>query len=287
MNKLRFACQQLVLLLIVTIASASPKVGHVVIISIDGGKPDVLRSSQMPTLQGLIGDSSYSWKAHTVFPNVTLPSHTSMLTGVGPNKHKILWNSYIPKNGTVKVATIFGRAKAAGLSTAFFAAKEKFKHLNVQGTLDVFELPSGTPGVSTAAAKYFVEHKPNLLFAHFPEADQVGHKKGWGSNQQKDALKTVDQGIATILAAIAQAELSDDTVVIITADHGGFGWGHGLPIPANYTIPWIAIGKGVAKGQTLPDGIRTTDTAATALWLLDVQAAGLEGRPVMGAFPNL
>lgn len=267
-------------------ASASPRVGHVVVISIDGGKPDVIRSSQMPVLLGLIANSSYTWKARTVTPNITLPSHTSMLTGVTPDVHKITWNDYKADKGTVKFPTIFAKAKAAGLTTALFAAKEKFRHLNVAGSLDRFALAAGSMGVAAEAAKYLVEQKPNLLFAHLPDADSTGHKFGWGSKKQKEALKTVDRAIETILQGVNDAGIVDDTVVIITADHGGTGLSHFLPIPSNYTIPWIAIGKGIEKGKNLPGGIRTIDTAATALWLLDISNAGIAGMPVTTAFKN-
>ena len=60
----------------------------------------------------------------------------------------------------------------------------------------------------------------------------------------------------------------DGYTVIITADHGGHGRDHGSSDPRDVLIPWIAWGKGVVPGETLPDGIRTLDTAATALALL-------------------
>ena len=48
--------------------------------------------------------------------------------GVGPQVHRVLWNSYQPTNGLVKVPTIFSLAKERGLKTAMFVGKEKFKH---------------------------------------------------------------------------------------------------------------------------------------------------------------
>jgi arylsulfatase A-like enzyme len=50
-------------------------------------------------------------------------------------------------------------------------------------------------------------------------------------------------------------------------------------------IPWIAWGKGVRKGFTITAPVTTYDTAATALWLLDVPGpAWLDGQPVTSAF---
>jgi arylsulfatase A-like enzyme len=73
--------------------------------------------------------------------------------------------------------------------------------------------------------------------------------------------------------------------VIVTADHGGHDRNHGSSDPRDTTIPWIVWGEGVKAGGTLAAGIRTMDTAATALWMLGVTAPeALVGRPIAGAF---
>src|SRR5580693_2061824 len=84
-------------------AAAAPRAEHVFIISIDGGKPAVIAQSDMPVLKQLVAEGAHTWVADTTYPSITLPSHTSMLTGVGPDKHRVLWNEWIPSNGLVKV----------------------------------------------------------------------------------------------------------------------------------------------------------------------------------------
>jgi hypothetical protein len=167
---------------------ASPRAAHVVIISIDGGKPEVITNSQMPVLRSLVASGACTWTASTVYPCLTLPAHTSMLTGVGPGKHKILWNSWIPSAGAVTVPTIFSEASQAGFSTAMFVGKEKFRHLVKPGTVDWFaynreqehvvlkpltgqEQPEKSASVlatnvASDAASCILKHKPNLLFIH-------------------------------------------------------------------------------------------------------------------------
>src|SRR5882672_7523085 len=86
-------------------AVAGPRAEHVFIISIDGGKPSVIEHSKMPVLDKLVAEGAHTWMANTIFPSTTLPSHTSMLTGVGVGKHHILWNSWEPKQGVVHVTT--------------------------------------------------------------------------------------------------------------------------------------------------------------------------------------
>jgi len=118
---------------------AAPRAEHVFIISIDGGKPEVIKQVPMPELMKLVKEGAYTWQAETIKPSLTLPSHTSMLTGVPMEKHGITWNSWVATNGIIKIPTIFTAAKLAGISTAMFVGKEKFRHLLREGTVDKFD----------------------------------------------------------------------------------------------------------------------------------------------------
>ncbi|MCX7007430.1 MAG: alkaline phosphatase [Kiritimatiellaeota bacterium] len=230
-----------------------------------------------------------------------------MLTGVQPTKHHITWNSYKPEEGVVKVPTVFSLAKSAGCSTAMFVGKEKFKHLLLPGSVDEFsynrnasaettKMVAGekktvkegtvmTKTVSVDAAAYIAAKKPTLCFIHFTDTDSKGHKFGWDSPEQIKAFAEEDAGISSVMAAIRKAGLAESSVVIVTADHGGHAKTHGLNIPEDMTIPWIVWGKGVKKNFTITAPVLTCDTAATALWLLDVpRPADLDGTPVASAF---
>jgi predicted AlkP superfamily pyrophosphatase or phosphodiesterase len=283
----------------------SPRAEHVFIISIDGGKPAVIAQSNMPILKRLTTEGACTWAASTIYPSLTLPSHTSMLTGVSPEKHHVLWNSWQPRKGVVGIPTIFAEAKQAGFSTAVFVGKEKFRHLAQPGSLDELqfgetqytELPLTTE-VPTAksktvvasivaheAARYILANKPNLCFIHFTNPDDAGHKYGWGSPQQIKAFHEVDAALGDIVKAIETAGISTQSVLIITADHGGHGKTHGRKIPEDMTIPWIAWGKDVRKDFAITADVTTYDTAATALWLLGLPVPeAFDGRPVLSAF---
>jgi predicted AlkP superfamily pyrophosphatase or phosphodiesterase len=271
-----------------------PRADHVFIVSIDGGKPSVIAQSEMPTLKRLVAEGAGTWTASTIFPSVTLPSHTSMLTGVGPDKHHVLWNTWKPRKGVVCVPTIFAEAKRAGWSTAMFVGKEKFRHLVQPGAVDEFEFRQVGPKkfstvvsrvVAEGAARYILEHKPNLCFIHFSDPDDTGHKYGWGSPQQIEAFGGVDKALAEVVKSIQAAGISDRSVLIITADHGGHGRTHGRKIPEDMLIPWIVWGRNVKRDFQITEPVTTYDTAATALWLLDVPAPGsLDGQPVASAF---
>jgi predicted AlkP superfamily pyrophosphatase or phosphodiesterase len=290
--------------------SATPLVKHVFIVSIDGGKPAVMALSEMPVLNQLVREGAASWTAATILPSVTLPSHTSMLTGVRPDKHHILWNDWRPRKGVVQVPTVFAEAKNGGFSTAMFVGKEKFRHLAQPGTLDYFEY--GIPGpkanegpcassaclaatpkpgtvlaatVGREAAQYILTNRPNLCFIHLADPDRAGHKYGWGSPEQIKAFAEVDAALGVVVNAIRQAGIADDSVLIITADHGGHRKTHGNKWAEDVDIPWIAWGHGVRKHSAILVPISTCDTTATALWLLDLPLPiTLDGRPITSAF---
>lgn len=286
---------------------ATSKAKHVFIISIDGGKPAVIAQSQMPVLKQMAAEGAHTWEAKTINPSLTLPSHTSMLTGVLPEQHKILWNVWKPEKGVVQVPTIFAEAKKAGLSTAMFVGKEKFRQLAQPASLDVFNFEEAkatgvtkmsagdvkpvkedavlAADVAMQSARYIVEHKPDLCFIHFPDPDNEGHKYGWGSPQQIESFAKVDQALSIVMQAIRRAGIEGQSVVLVTADHGGHAKTHGLGTPEDITIPWIIWGAGVRKGFAISTPVNTCDTAATALWLLNVpRPTNLNGQPVKSAF---
>ncbi len=157
-----------------SVAETAPRVHHVFIISFDQGNPDLIEKSQMPLFHQMVAEGAHTWEAYTIVPSLTLPSHTSMLTGVGVQKHQVLWNDYEPDKGFVKTPTIFSIAKEHGLVTAMFVGKEKFKHLDVPGSVDVFVWPQpedDAKSVAKAFAAAVGQLKPNVCFIHFRDPD--------------------------------------------------------------------------------------------------------------------
>lgn len=293
------------LLLSVACSRGERLADHVFIVSFDGGKPSVIAESPMPALKKLAGEGAATWAAQTIFPSKTLPSHTSMFTGLSPAKHRVLWNSYDPSRGIIQAPSVFAIARKFDprISTALFVGKIKFRHLWQENSLDVFDFDgqrsnepvarseeieqatSTAKKVATAAAAYILEKKPHLCGIHFPDPDTAGHRFGWGSPEQKEAFGSSDEALGIVLEAIQKAGIADRSVLILSADHGGHGRTHGEDIPDDMNIPWIAWGKAVKARTTLTQPVNTTDTTATALWLLGVPIpAQLDGRPVYDAF---
>lgn len=274
-----------------------PRVKHVFIVSFDQGNPALIQTNPLPTFHQMATAGARTWEACTIVPPLTLPSHTSMLTGVGVQKHQITWNDYQPDKGFVQVPTIFSLAKQHKLRTAMFVGKEKFKHLELPGTIDTLVWPQpddDAKSVAKAFAAEFGKSKPNLTFIHFRDPDTVGHKTGAYSPEKIQALKDCDEALKLIKDSVAAAGVLDQSVFILTADHGAHDsknkegktiGAHSDARTEDVLIPWVAWGKGVKKKFTITAPVLQYDTAATALWLLKVPLPeSFWGRPVTSAF---
>ena len=267
---------------------------HVLMISIDGLRPDAIDRFDAYTLQRLAREGAHSYEAQTILPSKTLPSHTSMLTGVTPQVHGITWNGDRTLwTGRIGIPTVFQVARQAGQKTAAFFSKAKFHHLESPGSLDHVESPAGwwgtwNAGHTVAQVIDDLEKEDwNLVFVHLGDPDYAGHASGWMSEPYGEAVRKADAAVYRILQEADRVWGSGNYTVLLTADHGGDENGHGLDTPEHRTIPWIAWGKGVTSGETIADEIETTDTAATALWLLGVPVPqGWHGVPVRDAFLN-
>jgi arylsulfatase A-like enzyme len=254
---------------------------HVVVMSIDGCRPDALVAAQATNLIRFGAEGVIAAQAYTIPLSLTLPSHSSMLSGYDMEHHGVNWNTPLPELGFIKVPTIFAIAHAAGMRTVMIMGKAKFLTLQLPDSLDeVHEVGYDDDGIAETAI--FVAQKGNfdLLFIHLPNPDLVGHASGWMSPAYLERVAHVDQLFARIKAA-----LPADSTMIVTADHGGHDFGHGADVEIDRHIPWMISGPGIRKHVVVDSPIATMATAATALKLLGLQLGpDAQGLPVEQAF---
>lgn len=250
--------------------SAQVSTKHVIVLSIDGLRTDAAAAAASKSLLDLKSKSVFGSNARTIKPSITLPSHTSMLTGRDVRVHGISWNTYKPKKGMVKVPTIFEKAHNRGMTTAMFVGKEKFKHLLRPNTVDHFSFPGDEAmEVVDDFSKFVKAHGlPNLTFIHMPDPDLAGHRYRWMSKEYLKAVRRSGRAVKKVIATAEQAAPHDFTI-IVTADHGGSGRHHKADKEIHWRIPWMTYGPKL-KPKTLSQKIVTYDTAATALSLLGV-----------------
>jgi arylsulfatase A-like enzyme len=254
--------------------TVAPRVGPaVVLISIDGLRPDAPHRAGARTLLRLSGAGAYDATAQTVLPSRTLPAHTSMVTGLTPLQHGITWNEdRTGELGLVQVPTIFDHVAAAGLTSTALFAKSKFRHLIRPGSPTYASAPRGALVRSAGEIVDDLEHRlrfgrPDLIFVHLGDADVFGHSFGWLSWPYRSAVRRADAAVARIIRAADRAYGPGRYTLIVTSDHGGIARGHGGGRPLERTIPWLALGPGVCPG-VIGEPVFIEDTAPTVLALL-------------------
>jgi len=263
---------------------AAPPPRRVLLVSIDGLAPWVLREVEAPTLARLVREGTSAAVAETVLPSVTLAAHTSMLSGRPPGPlpdgHGVDWNQWRPW-AHVRVPTLFDACAAAHLRCGLVAGKVKFAHYAVDtpGALH-WSYGRDAEEVLARASAWLRAGDPDFLLVHLAEVDRTGHADGWGSPAQRAAIARLDGLLGRFLEA-ERAASARPLAVLLTSDHGGHGTRHGSDAEDDVRIPWIAWGDGVPAGLTLPR-VSTLDTAATVLALLGREGAGaLPGRSVL------
>ena len=195
------------------------------------------------------------------------------------------------KVDVVNFSTVFSVAREHGYRTAAFFSKSKFGPLQRPGTLDYSQAPGGWwgrwSGDRTIAdvRSYLQTERPNLLFVHLSDPDRAGHDSGWMSFAYGQAVQAADAAVRQLVLMADATYGQGNYSLLVTADHGGHGYGHGTSDPQDVTIPWIAWGRGVNAGLLKDVSIETFDTAPTVLWLLGVdEPSEWDGSPVVKAF---
>lgn len=256
------------------------KAKRALLVSIDGLRPDVLLRADAPRVRQLMEQGSFTMWARSTAVSITLPTHVSLLTGVEPVAHGIMWNGDLPLAEPVypRVPTLFELAKRAGYSTGAVTGKSKFAILNKPGTIDFSYWPDEAKSDDADVVKHALlvlrSHQPEVFFVHFPGVDNAGHKFGWGTAEQLAAVATADRAVGQLVDALGEMKLLDDTLIIVTADHGGAGRSHGSDDFRSRHIPWIAVGPGVRKNYDLTMNrelvVETYDAFATIAAMLDI-----------------
>ena len=240
---------------------------RVLAVSVDGLNPSAitqLGEAGTPTLHRLLREGAGTLNARTeVEQTVTLPNHTSMITGrritAAAGGHGVTWNDERP--GTVSeaaghpVASIFTEVRAHGGSTALYASKEKFELFERSWPDDIDESAvTDDPEETVALAREDLEDgAPTFTFLHISLPDGAGHAYGGMSPEYLEAVRRTDQQLASILTVVdADAQLRRHLVVVLTADHG-FAPGSSDHSDSrnlqNYRIPFLVWGAGVAEGD--------------------------------------
>ena len=253
----------------------------VILISIDGMRPDGLKQCGNPYLAELEKLCSYTYEASSMDPSVTFPCHFSMTHSVTPQRHGILTNTYVPQ--VRPVAGIFEKIKAAGGVSAMFYGWEPLRDIAMPGTLkfatyiNAYMKESSDTALTDEAIRVIEENKPNFAFLYMVETDEKGgHDNGWMSEEY---LRRINIAISNVKRVMEK--FGDEYSVIIMADHGGHERTHGSTLPEDMTIPLFFYGPAFECGKVV-DGLSLLDIAPTIAKLLDIEPEHeWEGRSII------
>lgn len=242
--------------------------------------------------QALVSRGAVSWTAQTTFPSSTLPAHASMLSGVGPPVHRVTFNDWSVGEPYFARTTIFTEVTRAGGRAAALVAKPKMMFFMPPGSVasaqHLLYPRFRQTDVVEVASRLFGEQRPAVLFVHVADPDDVGHRRGWMSEEYLRVIAAIPVLIERLLRAFDDAGLAAQALLIVTSDHGGYGITHGTSRAEDMTIPWMAFGSAVRRGSVVERRVVVFDTAATALAALGIPIPGdWQGRPVLEALQGL
>ena len=262
--------------------AATPK--YVISISVDGLGSSYLQTlidqGQAPNFKRFQTEGSWTNNARNdPDVTVTLPNHTTMLTGRGvrgASGHNYT-NNVDPEPGVTLhsnkgayLASVFDVAHDHGLRTCLYTGKTKFSLYKTSydadhGAADPGAVDHGRNkidrfvcnGNSVALVRDFAaatNEKPfDYSFIHFADPDAAGHPFGWGGSRYMAAIRNVDKCLGMIFQLVqTNPILRGRTEIILTSDHGGKDHNHVDNMhPLIYTIPFYVWGPQASPGKDL------------------------------------
>ncbi|MHC4064127.1 MAG: alkaline phosphatase family protein [Planctomycetota bacterium] len=254
----------------------------VVLITLDGARPDGIVEADTPNLDALVARGAAAADARATYPFLTLPVHVAMLSGQRFYQHQVMLNHNVEPMPPISVPTVLDICAEHGVPTLMLIGKRKLRMLQPR---------SGGPPrcrqvrlaqIGEALLEETRAIMPSFVLIHSAQPDVAGHANGWMSPAYLKAISRADRMVGQVVEWLRSAGKWERTLIIITADHGGFAKTHRGEHPADVAIPWIVSG-GLARRAELPDRVHICDTAPTILRMLGLPVpSNLDGAAVEG-----
>lgn len=240
----------------------------VLLILIDGLRPDAIEKASHSFLRDFMHECTYSKNANSVYPSVTLPCHMSIFHSVTPDRHGVLENTYM--RPVHKLEGLFDILTRSGKKCQSFYTWEELRDLGRPGSLVRQEYCSWLSYGKEADCKMcnrtldaIKNEQPDFVFYYTGHTDEMGHKYGWLGSEYMEAVDMASSNVQKLIDS-----LPEEYDVIITADHGGHDRMHGTRQKEDMTIPMMFYGRQWEKNKEI-DNVCLLDIAPTIAALLN------------------
>lgn len=308
MNKINFILATITTLLLASLCScteskqAAPqwKAKHVILIGIDAWGGYSMEKAQIPNIRSLMNSGAYTCKKRSVLPSSSAPNWASMYMGAGPELHGYCeWGSQVPdlpsratnKNGIFPTIFSILRESAPTAEIGNICEWDGIRYLVDTTALNydkhVFEVETEKDSTATArfAVNYIKEKKPTFLNIVYDALDHTGHAVGHDTPGYYTKLEEIDGYVGEIIEAVKAAGIWDETILIVTADHGGIDHGHGGRKMEEMETPFIISGPSIKQGFEIPESMMQFDIAPTIGYIFGLESPQVWiGRPMTSVF---
>lgn len=266
-----------------------PRVERVVIVVLDGLRPDAIEKFHLESWMRIAARGASTLRGSTVGPSVTAAAMGSLLSGVPPRIHGLTSDRFQVPRPTGPVFPLPRCLRGAGIPTTMYIRSIPFVVRGIAGRLAKM-LGVSNPqfvgrtafDIAGAARKHLEAPRRELVLLHLPDADLAGHEHGWMSDAYGDAARRMDNALGRI-AAYARVDEDPGTLLIALADHGGGGVqakDHDSDHPLDRTIPLLLSGAYVKPSCLWNASL--LDVAPTVLSAFGVPIpAGYVGQPLI------
>lgn len=255
---------------------------HVILIGLDAMSARGVQRAHTPNFNYMIENGAVSIKARCMRSTSSSQNWMSMVSGANLEMHGVTDNDWEPDNKIIEPSvknkkglfpTIFDDIKAQRPDAKVYMFYEWTGQDRMYDTSVADKAVTGLDYDQTInqAIDAFFQDKPEFLFVSINQTDHVGHESGHESREYLDCITHLDNIIGRLVKRLQETNMLDETVLIITADHGGLGFSHGGDSEAEREIPIIMYGGSVTKGKVLEHTNLICDIAATVGGLLGVE----------------
>lgn len=210
------------------------------LISLDGFRADFLTRNLSPTLSAFVASGLSPRFMTPSFPSVTFPNHWTLATGLYPESHGIVGNTFWDPNLKKE---FYYTDPARSLGKEWWGGEPIWATAERQGMKSAVHMWPGLEVTNGWGASY-VDHyngseqlerktarilewldmplseRPQFIAAYVPNIDVVGHKFGPNTTETNDEIKAVDRMIGDLLAGLEQRNITDLINIVIVSDHG-------------------------------------------------------------------